>query len=794
VRSHRNKQTNSIVFMQVKIPKKTVARQTDIEASDHIQNMQQNIQVMNQVYKNLYAIYEDWIVYNYLGNNYISLEVLIEKEIIKFFIWAPKQFSENISKTISSFYPGTVIDIVSQPKLLESGKYMAGWEFSLKKQNSYPIKTYETFEVDPMDSILSAYSKVSINEKLCLQMLISPLNEKQTRKLREKAEKIKQWDDIPFIVKLWKRLRRNAFTKTDKIKDEENADVKHHFSQQQLWDIDKKTDEELFNVKIKAFASSPERERPKQMLTDLAGSLSQYYYSGLNYFKFSATISPQVFAKEFVQRVFFTDKWIINNFFNFKKKSILNTKELSSIMHFPHSRFNFSPRLSWQTYKIVPAPENLPTEWMLLWYNEYAGVKKEIYLKPMDRFRHVYVIWQTGTWKTTLLVLQAIRDLQLGNWFCYIDPHGDACEDILTYFPKERIDDLIYFDLSNTEYPIGFNPLQAETEDERDIITNDLVEMFVNMYWHEIFGPRIQDYFRNACFLLMEQPEWWTLVDIMRLFTDDAFAEAKIRNVKNPIISAWWNKTYKKMWEREKSEAIPFMQAKFGPFTTWVYVRNIIGQPKPAFNLFDAMQEKKIILCNLSKWLAWEVNSQLIWRMLAMQIKIAALKRAGIAQEDRVPFFLYIDEFQNYVSKSIESVLSEARKYRLGLTVAHQYIEQLKSSGLWWSIDLSTAIFGNVWTIFAMKVGAPDAEFLEKEFTPEFGQSDLINMDKFKWVMKMSVDSQQSRPFSFAPLYFGNFEKLCSKEKIAIIKQISALKRWTKRELVDKEIYFRVGV
>jgi len=466
------------------------------------------------------------------------------------------------------------------------------------------------------------------------------------------------------------------------------------------------------------------------------------------------------------------------------------------MLHFPHSRFNLNPRISRQKYRVVAAPDNIPREWMLIWHNEYGWIKKEIRLDPIDRFRHVYIVWQTGTWKTTLMLLQAIRDLHEGNGFCYIDPHGDACEDLLSRFPKNRIDDLIYFDLSNTEYPIGFNVLQAETEDERDIVTNDLIEMFVNMYWPEIFGPRIQDYFRNACFLLMEQPEWWTLVDIMRLFTDDAFAESKIRNVKNPVIAAWWNKTYKKMWAREKWEIIPFIQAKFGPFTTGVYVRNVIWQPQPAFNLFDAMQEKKIILCNLSKGLAWEVNSQLIWRMLTMQIKIAALKRASILQEERVPFFLYIDEFQNYVSKSIESVLSEARKYRLWLTVAHQYIEQLKQSGLSGNLDLSTAIFGNIGTIFALKVGAPDAEFLEKEFTPEFSQSDLINMDQFKWIMKMSIDSQQSRPFSFKPLYRKWLEdvEINPPEKIEIIKQISALKWWTKRELVDKEIYFRVGV
>lgn len=221
--------------------------------------------------------------------------------------------------------------------------------------------------------------------------------------------------------------------------------------------------------------------------------------------------------------------------------------------------------------------------------------------------------------------------------------------------------------------------VDPENPDEQDVVTNDLVEMFVQMYGPEIFGPRIQDYFRNACFLLMDQPEGGTIVDIMRLFTDEAFAEAKIRNIKNPVVASWWNKTYKKMGDREKAEIIPFIQAKFGPFTTGIYVRNIIGQAKSAFNMYDAMQEGKVILVNLSKGISGEETSKLIGKIFSMQVKLSALKRAKIAEEDRKPFYLYVDEFQNYVSASFESILSEARKYRLGLTVAHQYIDQLKS-------------------------------------------------------------------------------------------------------------------
>ena len=791
-RKHRYMQSKKIKYLQVKIPKSVTTKGDD--GGDTIKDMKQNLQIMNQVYKNFYSISEDGRKYKKFGDNYISMEMLIEKEVIKFVMWVPEEHIENLEKVISSFYIGAVVDMIDQPKLLEAGKYMAGGDFMLTKDNVYPIKTYETFEADPMDSLLSAYSKIMVDEKLDLQILISPLDEKQLKILRKESKKVKEGKKKSFFKWLFKEFVRGASMSDSKENTEEEKN-KNEFSQQQTGDLDKKLDDEIFSVKIRALVTSPQVDRPKRILEDLARSFSQYGYIGLNTFKFKKAKHIHQFAKEFVSRVFRSDNGRYANLKNWKKQTILNIKELSSIIHIPNAKFNRNPRIQWQRFKIVPAPDNLPLDGILLGYNTYAGIKKEVRLTAKDRFRHMYVLGQTGSGKTTAMLTSVLEDIKQGNGFCYIDPHGDAIDFIMNHYPKERIDDLIYFDLANTEYPLAFNPLDgADTEDERDVVTNDLVEMFVSMYGEEIFWPRIQDYFRNACFLLMEQPDWGTLVDIMRLFTDDAYAESKIRNVKNPVIAARWNKTYKKMGEREKSEIIPFIQAKFGPFTTGTYIRNVIGQPKSAFNFFDAMNEKKVILVKLSKGLTGEVNSQLVGRMITMQIKLAALKRASVVEDDRKPFFLYIDEFQNYVSKSIESILSEARKYKLGLIIAHQYIDQLKQEWLGGNLDLSKTIFGNIWNMFILKVGAPDAEFLEKEMSPEFSQTDLVNADEFRWAVKISIHNQQTRPFSFTIRVPYGDPKVNTPEKIEIMKQISSLKRWTKRELVDKEIYFRVGV
>ena len=792
-RNHRKQQASEIRFLQVQIPKNAVARSSDIDAKDHIQSMKQNIELMNQVYKNFYAIFDEGWKNKEFGNNAISMEILVEKEVIKFILWVPSDHLMTVEKMIASFYTGAIVENIRQPKILEAGKYFAGGEFTLTKDSVHPLKTYESFEADPMDSILSAFSNISRDEKVWIQILVEPLHENWLKKMRKTADDIKEGKKKLWFWWIIQKLRDSGKKETS---EKEQKEKKHSFSQQQLSDFDKKMDDELFRVKIRTIATSPDRQRPRKIIDDISRLFNQYNYIGLNTLKFNKAQDLQTFARHYSLRILYPDTSLLTNILKFNPSTVLNIKELSSIIHFPHGRFNQNPRIAWQKFKVIPAPDDLPSEGIVVGYNNYWGVKREIRITDKDRFRHIYILGQTGTGKSTIMLTQAIDDMDNGRGFTFIDPHGEAVEFLLRHFPKERIDDLIYFDLWNTAYPIGLNPLEVSPDDsdEKDVVTNDLVEMFIQMYGHEIFGPRIQDYFRNACLLLMDQPEGGTIVDIMRLFTDEAFAEAKIRNLKDPVVAAWWNKTYKKMGDREKAEIIPFIQAKFWPFTTGVYVRNIIGQSKSAFKMYDAMQQKKIILMNLAKGISGEETSKLIGKIIAMQVKLSALKRAKIEEKDRVPHYLYVDEFQNYVSQSFESIMSEARKYRLGLVVAHQYTDQLKQGGLWGELDLSKTIFGNIGNMFVYKVGAPDAEFLAKEFEPEFSQTDLTSTEAFMGACKISINNQQTRPFSFKAKIPYVLEAKNPPEKVQIIKQISSLKRGTKRELVDKEIYFRIGV
>ncbi|MBS8121860.1 type IV secretory system conjugative DNA transfer family protein [Candidatus Vampirococcus lugosii] len=775
------KKADDIRFIQVKISS------NNSEGTDQTSSMKQNIEIMNQLYKNLGSVYSGDYMSTKFGQNFIVLEMIVEKEMINYIMGIPQDYVESFEKLISSFYPGSVVDKISQNKILNAGNCVSAGDIVLSKSDTLPIKIYDDFEADPIDSILSSFSKTNWDEKLILQFVISPLSDGEQSNFSKAVEACKT------------SKKKSIFGLIKKIFDfnsdegESKGEEKSKYTSSQTQDIDKKGEGEFFNVKIRTLAISPDQNRADKFLRDIQRSLSQYNYAGLNKLSVKKPKNLDDFLYNFIYKSPISLQTNIRNILKTEKGHIFSIKELSSLYHFPHSKFNKNPRIRWQNFKIVPAPDTIPSDGLYIGNNLYSGVNKKIRVKPEDRFRHFYCIGQTGTGKSTMLTVQAKDDLINGRGFCMIDPHGDLCESLLGYFPKERINDLIYFDAADFQNPIGLNAFEAENEEQKDVVVSDLVDMFVNLYGHEIFGPRIQDYFRNGALTLMDQPDGGTMVEIVRLFADEAFQKTKLKNVKNPVVRNWWEKTYAAMGDREKAEAIPFFQAKFGQFTTTPILRNIIGQTESSFKMSQVMQENKVLLVNLSKGKLGEINSELIGRIITTQVKVAALQRASMPENERIPFYLYIDEFQNYVSQSIESILSEARKYKLGLTVAHQYIDQLRSHGLGGDLDLSKAIFGNVGSIMAYKVGPEDAEFLERVFAPEFSKSDLVNMDKYKGVMRLSVDSQPTKPFSIATLNpFTPF--INSPEKIKVIKEISSLKWGRKKELVEKEIYYKVGV
>lgn len=434
---------------------------------------------------------------------------------------------------------------------------------------------------------------------------------------------------------------------------------------------------------------------------------------------------------------------------------------------------------------------------ILLGTNIYRNILSPVYMKRDDRMRHHYCIGKSGTWKSVFLQTIARQDIRNGDGICLIDPHGDLAEDMLAYIPKERAKDVVYFDAGDDERPMGLNLYEINTLDEADRVVNDATEIFIKMFGPEIFGPRLQEYFKYGSLSLLEDFEDRpTLLDIVRLFTDEGYREYKLKKVTNPTVKNRWEKTFNSMGQREKEEIIPYFSAKFVSFNTNRLIRNIIGQTKSAFKFEDIMDNKKILIINLSKGRIGESNANLLGMIIVSKIYTAAMARAKMKEEDRKDFFLYVDEFQNFVSGTFADILSEARKYRLSLIMAHQYIAQLEPPKGLGDVgggknDVKAAVFGNVGTMQSFKVGAPDAEFLEKEYAPVLSTEDIVGIANYKAYVKLNIDNSTTRAFSMNMIYTKDYQ---NKKIVAILKEYSGKKYWRKREFVDAEMEARLGV
>lgn len=439
---------------------------------------------------------------------------------------------------------------------------------------------------------------------------------------------------------------------------------------------------------------------------------------------------------------------------------------------------------------------------VLMGWNEYRNKKTPIYFATKDRGRHHYIIGKSGGGKSVFIGYLARQDLWAGDGLCVIDPHGDLVEDILSFTPRERVEDIIVFDPADFEYPMGLNMLDIIATDpslraiEKDRAALDATSIFIKMYGDEIFGPRIQHYFRNGCLTLMDdEKDGGTLIDVPRLFVDEAFMRYKVSKIKNVMVKAFWDHEYAQTGDREKQEMIPFFSAKFGPFITNTTMRNIIGQTKSAFNLRKVMDEQKVLMVNLSKGKIGDLNAQLLGLIMVSKVNMAAMSRADMPEEKRKNFFLYVDEFQNFATDTFGEILSEARKYRLALIMAHQFIAQIGGSGEKYKStgkpSIKDAVFGNAGTIMSFKVGAEDAEYLEKEYAPLLSQQDIIGIANFTTYVKLNIDNATTRPFDMKTIWDNTYK---NEDVSRMIKEYSRYTYGRKKKYVDMELEARMGI
>ena len=779
------KRTLKTVFLRVTLPKKDSDLDTKKETTKDFKEM---VALMEQLLASLKSIHSHKIMKRILGQDTMSFEYIAHEHEIYFYVTCSKNYKKLIEKQINGFYTDAIIEETKEVNIFEWRKEFSTTYLNTTKSFAYPIKTYQKLESDSINNITWAFSKLDEHESAAIQIMLKPIADTwqgKSTKISSKMmhSKSSHFTLNPLRIIVW--FFHLFFENKDETPQNPDNNNSSALTQERAKTVDEKDDKAWYQVIIRIITTWNNKHDTEGELKNIISSFTQFNYPDLNKFWASLYHSEKTLIKNYIYRYFKKPFWL--------KKMILNTEELASIFHFPHIKYNEVPEIKWQNFKVVKAPTNIPKEGILLWENYHRWVKKEIRIKTEDRLRHFYIIGQTGTGKTTLMQVMARQDFKNGNGAAIMDPHGDLVKDLLPFVPRERADDVIVFDPSDIARPIWLNLLEAEP-DERDMVAQDANNIMIKLFWNEIFGPRLQDYFLNGCLTLMEYPQGWAITDIIRLFTDDDFQKDHVRNVKNPIVKAWWDKTYASMWQREKQEIIPYFAAKFSGFITNQTMRNIIGQTKSSFNIAKSMQEGKIIFLNLSKGLIWDLNSQLLGMIVVSKIQTAAMQRQRMATEDRRDFFLYIDEFQNYVTPSIESILSEARKYRLWLVLAHQYLWQLEKSDALTksSLNLKQAIFGNVGSVMSYKVGPEDWEFMAKYFQPTFSEQDLINMDKYKWVMKLSIDTQPSTPFSIIPT---NPYLVDGDPKIAkALVELSRLKYGRDKAFVSKEIEYRIWV
>ncbi|MBT6068551.1 ATP-binding protein [Candidatus Peregrinibacteria bacterium] len=799
-----------MVFLLVRIPRKD--SKEDIEKTREMyssgNDFKEAVGVMAHFLEQLSGISSEDLSQRAKRQEFLSFEYAVQDKLINFYIVCPNELADILEKQITGFYPDCYLERVEDYNIFHPGSKIAvrPMRFNTPSKPWRPIRTYKIMNSDSLNSIINVMSKFEENEGAAIQIMMRPIistrwQEKGQDEAKELFSGKKGGKGFVYYLNpfRWFSVLLNIFIRGDKANElAESPDQSERttpLTDEQVKAIEEKCAQPGFQTAIRIVASASTKRRANILLNGLYVAFSQYSASNCNGLTKVKYFSSKRFVMNYIYR---TMKRTWRERITLRKM-ILTPDEIASVFHVPDIRYNNSPVVNWMNYKLAPAPNNVPKEGLLLGENVYRGVRTPIYMKHLDRFRHFYVIGQTGTGKSSIFQVMIRQDLKNGNGICVIDPHGDLVESVLPFVPRERADDVIYFNPSDLERPMGLNLLEAGNDAEMDLVALEAMNIMIKMFDEEVFGPRIQDYFRNGCLTLMaDKKEGGALTDIVRLFTDDAFQAYKVRRVTNPIVKSFWTEQMAKTGAREKAEMIPYFAAKFGQFITNAMMRNIIGQTKSSFDFGKVMQEGKILLMNLSKGETGDINSKLLGLIITSKIQMAAMQRQKIPQDQRRAFYLYIDEFQNYVTDSIESILSEARKYRLGLNLAHQYIAQIdpnaggggRRGGS--AANIKDAVFGNVGSIMCYKIGATDAEYMAKEMAPVFSEQDLVNMDKFKSVMKLSIDTQPSKPFSIIPTNPYLVEG--DTETGEAIKQLSRLKYGRDRDFVSRQIIRRIGL
>ncbi len=733
------------------------------------------IAVMEQLYSsfvNLHA--KGWNKFVY-GEPYLAAEIAVQHigQDIQFYMAVPRSFQDTFEKQLHGLYPDAEINPVADYSIFHPGGATAGAYVSLKNDPILPIKTYQKLESDPIGAVLATLSKIEhTGEGAAIQILFRPSQQESQRGHAQKVvQQMQQGHQLKDAI-----YRAKNPPKDKPPEAGEKPKVVTAFEEEAIKSIQAKAVKPWFDTNIRLVVSAETDIRANQLLDILAGSLVQ----------FSATDQNSLSLTKLTGRAL---RSLLFNFsfrmFADTQTVLLSSEELTSLYHFPVSAN--APGVAFVKSKSAPPPLSLPAEGIILGTNNFRGVETLVRMSDKDRQRHMYIIGQTGTGKTVGMKSMVRQDIEAGKGVCVIDPHGDFAEFALSIVPQARAEDVIYFDPGDIDFPMGLNMLEIDPAhpEQKSMVIDELFGIFDKLYdLKATGGPMFEKYFKNSALLLLDDyaHEIPTLADISRVLVDDAYRADKLTRETNPLVKQFWQlEAEKAQGEQSLSNMAPYITSKITSFIFNEFLRPIINQQKSAFNFREAIDSQKILVVNLSKGRIGDLNANLLGMIIVGKLLMAALSRVDIVNEaDRKDMYLYIDEFQNFTTDSISTILSEARKYHLDLVIAHQFIKQLKD-------NIRDAVFGNVGSIMTFRIGPDDAEFMKNKFEPVFTPQDIMNIDNLNAYVNLLINGQTERPFNIK-LQTEQVFGAGNPEMAEYLKQLSRHKFTRARADVEAEI------
>ena len=733
-----------------------------------------------QMYASLHGIMRNrWVMF-WEGSiqEHISFEIVSSNKYIKFYGFVPDYLVEFVEGQIYAQYPTVLIERVDDyiTEYKYQNKEFSSCELLLDKDEVYPLRTFETFDVDPLAGITAVLSKLGdTKNQIWLQFLIRPVNNDWQHRSQRIINKIRGGVDtlsfFGFIGSFLSLIVNHILNPgSTNEKTSENKRVLSGPEEEAIAEINKKSVKLGFETKIRIVAFGDSSIDAKSKLQSIIGTFKQFSLTNLN-----SLSANRISVGNFRDLEVYKNRSFVGRGF------VLNTAELASLFHLPSISVE-TPTIVWSNNKVAEPPSNLPTvnnsnlaDLTVFAKTDFRELENVFGIKTEDRSKHVYIVGKTGMGKTSLLQNMVIDDMRKGRGIAVVDPHGDFVDTVLNYVPSNRISDVVLFDPGDRDNPIAFNLLENVADDYKPIIASGLIAIFKKL-WHDSWGPRLEHILRYT-FLALLDYEGSTFLCVPRLLSDEVFRNEVINHIKDPVVKDFWEVEFNGYTDKLRQDAISPIQNKIGQFLASSTIRNIVGQPKTAINIREVMDGKKILLVKVAKGVVGEDNAALLGAMIITKIQLAAMSRADISEERRVPFNLYVDEFQNFATESFASILSEARKYKLNLHVANQYIEQMEDV-------VRGAVFGNVGTLITFRIGATDADYLSKEFAPTFLAEDLTNLEKFHIYLRMTIDGISSPAFSAVTLSLP-VEKTNNVDKVLFS---SREKYGTKRDFVETKI------